>query len=217
MKKILLALLLQILMLPTVQADVLDLYKGQELTDLEKDLMKYENSIMAGRDPKTGLWKPHKSIEGGADTQAFGDKLYKGKYPEEELRRRFGGINDQEALETLRNNIVEARMKRDRTMKKYEVNPDNLTDLQKRALTEMAFQLKGFENYDDTMSAVKESDYEKLRQLYQSGTWGQSKRGQDVLGRLVDPSNKLEKVERKPQSEERYKALKNLIGEGSGK
>ncbi len=44
--------------------------------DVPRDVIKeFENPNRVGRDPTTGLWLPHPSIEGGTDTLGYGHKL----------------------------------------------------------------------------------------------------------------------------------------------
>lgn len=44
-----------------------------------KYIMSAENGIKSGFDKKTGLWHPHKSVEGGTQTIAYGHKLLPGE------------------------------------------------------------------------------------------------------------------------------------------
>jgi hypothetical protein len=61
-------------------------------------LKAFENTIKAGYNKKLKKWFPHKSLEGGSDTIAYGHKIQKG----EDFSK---GITDDEALQLLDKDI----------------------------------------------------------------------------------------------------------------
>ena len=68
--------------------------------DAARRIMAVENSkasASGGWDAKTGRWYPHKSIEGGADTIAYGIKLSNGT-PEAALALKQGYLTDEQAV-----------------------------------------------------------------------------------------------------------------------
>lgn len=68
--------------------------------DAARRIMAVENSkasASGGWDQKTGRWYPHKSIEGGADTIAYGIKLSNGT-PEAALALKQGYLTDEQAV-----------------------------------------------------------------------------------------------------------------------
>ena len=68
--------------------------------DAAKRIMAVENSkasASGGWDAKTSRWYPHKSIEGGADTIAYGIKLSNGT-PEAALALKQGYLTDEQAV-----------------------------------------------------------------------------------------------------------------------
>ena len=69
--------------------------------DAARRIMAVENSkasASGGWDAKTGRWYPHKSIEGGADTIAYGIKLSNGT-PEAALALKQGYLTDEQAAQ----------------------------------------------------------------------------------------------------------------------
>jgi len=91
----------------------------EELKAIEKDTQKHirhearensfihalarvENSVRKGWDDTQGLWFPHKSLEGGADTIAYGHKLH--------TRETFArGITEFEAFKLFHDDLDWAR------------------------------------------------------------------------------------------------------------
>lgn len=74
-----------------------------------EEIKREENSIRLGYDKDTKRWKPHKSLEGGEDTLAYGTKLNKGKFSDEDIKRFYKeGISEEEAIK-----LSSDRMKKD--------------------------------------------------------------------------------------------------------
>lgn len=83
-------------------------YVGDEL-DSQMDILKeLENSIGAGKNEEDGKWYPHKSVEGGNPTVAYGHKI-----TDEELEAGTydDGLTEEEAIELLKVDIDDANRK----------------------------------------------------------------------------------------------------------
>lgn len=172
--------------LPEVQEqEAQDLASKQELMER---LKKYENSIQKGLDPVTGRYFPHKSIEGGRDTLAFGDKLLEGKYSPEELDRFYKyGMTQEEADEALMRNIREAEQGAERIMTSKGIQ--GLDPVQKEALTEMVFQMgvTGTKGFPAMLEALKMKDYNRAYKEALDSKWAREdspQRAKEVATRL---------------------------------
>ena len=83
-------------------------YVGDEL-DSQMDILKeLENSVGAGKDEKDGKWYPHKSVEGGNKTIAYGHKI---SNEERDAGTFDNGLTEEEAIELLKKDIDEANRK----------------------------------------------------------------------------------------------------------
>ena len=77
--------------------------KAIELIKQFENNPSFKNS---GYDKETKRWKPHKSIEGGEDTLAYGTKLYKGRFPEETLNKFYNeGIDEENATKLVKSEV----------------------------------------------------------------------------------------------------------------
>jgi GH24 family phage-related lysozyme (muramidase) len=74
--------------------------------ELIKKLENNQSFKNSGFDKKTNRWKPHKSIEGGEDTLAYGTKLFKGRIPEDRLSQIYKeGISEEEATGLVKEDV----------------------------------------------------------------------------------------------------------------
>ena len=172
--------------LPEVQEqEAQDLSSKQ---DLMERLKKYENSIQKGLDPVTGRYFPHRSIEGGKDTLAFGDKLLEGKYSPEELDNFYKyGMTKEQADDALMRNIREAEQGAERIMASKGIQ--GLDPVQKEALTEMVFQMgvSGTKGFPGMLKALQMKDYNKAYQEALDSKWAREdspQRAREVASRL---------------------------------
>ena len=95
-------------------------------------IKKVENGVKAGY--KNGIWHPHKSVEGGTDTIAYGHKLHSGD--------NFSkGITDEEATKLLIKDILKASDTAKHIVNKnYGVGTyESLPDENKEMLVDYAF------------------------------------------------------------------------------
>lgn len=165
---------------------------AQEL-DLKSRIKQYENPFKEGYDAKTGRWMPHKSPEGGAPTIAYGDKLFKGKYSPEEVRRIMTqGMTDEEVEQALDRNLQNARMQALDIIKEKQLN--DLSPQQEEALTEMVFQMgkKGVKGFPKMLEALRQGDVDSAYNQALDSLWAKQtpQRAREVAERLKFPKVK---------------------------
>lgn len=100
------------------------LTEGSALTDdFLKRIMQWENSIKAGWNDKKQRWFPHKSVEGGNPTIAYGHKV-----TDQDIRsNRFkNGLTQSEAIEILKNDLFAASKKAASLIDLYQTLPVNV-------------------------------------------------------------------------------------------
>lgn len=128
--------------------------------ELVNRIKQYENSIKKGYDPETDTWKPHQSIEGGAPTLAYGDKLLPNKYDMNTLKRVMSqGISSEEADRMLIENIKKSQEGAKELMRMHGI--EGLDPVQQEALAEMVFQMgkKGTSDFKNMMNSLKNKDF----------------------------------------------------------
>ena len=124
-----------------------------EMHNYLERLRRFENDSRTGRDPKTGLWAPHDSLEGGTKTIGYGSKLSADELPE-------GMLLDDAEIEEL---FVKDAFNNKFTNRGYDW--DKLTDSDKIILTEIQYNTG---NSGMTESAIKHlgaQDYHSLEEL----------------------------------------------------
>ena len=92
---------------------------GELISKAAAVIKKFENSkdySRGGYDRQKKLWFPHKSLEGGSDTIAYGHKLQKG----EDFSK---GITDEEALRLLEKDINRKILDAKRLIKNFDSMP----------------------------------------------------------------------------------------------
>lgn len=131
--------------------------------DFLKFMMSAENAAQNGRDPKTGLWKPHVSPEGGLETIGYGHKLHNWlevkKYIEKPL-------SDKEIIKLLQNDLIEANKKVHKYIGGYYRAKIMLNQKQEEMLTEFAFNLGGLEKFPKFVEAVLRNDINTMRREF---------------------------------------------------
>lgn len=111
---------------PETEQDIseAEVRKPQIDKDFEASLQAVENAEQVGRDPQSGVWVPHASIEGGNPTIGFGHKV-----TDAELKSgRFdGGISDADVQRLFREDLNKAKLEAsqnvpnwDKLEKKYQ-------------------------------------------------------------------------------------------------
>jgi len=127
-------------------------YVGDEL-DSQMDIIKeLENSIGAGKNEKDGKWYPHKSVEGGNPTIAYGHKI---KDEELEAGTYDNGLTEEEAIELLKVDIDDANRKVRDKIEDFDSFPFYL----KMELVNSAY--RGLiQGSPDTLTLINEGDFE---------------------------------------------------------
>jgi len=104
--------------------------KLRRAVDIIKKFENSKNYPRGGWDNESKVWRPHPSIEGGADTLAYGMKLDPDLYSEDELERFYEeGISDEEAtrmVEDYANDKIKTINKSLGVDLKKELNPKQL-------------------------------------------------------------------------------------------
>jgi GH24 family phage-related lysozyme (muramidase) len=165
---------------------------GENLS-LKDRIKQYENPFKEGYDPKTGLWTPHASPEGGAPTVAWGDKLLKGKYAPEVVQKiTTKGITDQEADQMLEANINKAKQDALDIIRQKGIA--DLSPQQQEALTEMVFQMgrSGVSKFNNMLDSLKYGDYDRAYDEALDSLWAKQtpQRAKEVAERLKFPKVK---------------------------
>jgi GH24 family phage-related lysozyme (muramidase) len=144
----------------------------------EQVLMSYENSKdnpKGGYDKAQGRWYPHRSLEGGSDTIAYGHKLL----PGEDFSK---GITDEEAVTLLRQDIA----KREVAIRKALPTYDSLPQYVKNGIISAWYRGDlGPKATPKTMALMKAGDWSQAATEYlnsrdfKTGFAGVKKRMQD--------------------------------------
>lgn len=156
--------------------------------DLLNRIKQYENSIKKGYNPETDMWMPHESLEGGAPTIAYGDKLHTGKYTPQQTRKILEmGITGEQADQALKRNIFKAQQDAQDIMERKGIK--NLDPVQKEALTEMVFQMgkKGVLDFPNMIKALQRGDLNNAYVEALDSEWARQdspQRAKDVAKRL---------------------------------
>lgn len=121
-----------------------------------------ENGIKKGFDSKTNLWYPHKSVEGGMPTIAYGHKIKNNH----ELKTYKKGINDATASKLLQHDLTIANKQvHDYIHKKYKVKLPALDPKQEQILTDFAYN-GVLEKFPKFVDAVLKNDEAKMKSEY---------------------------------------------------
>lgn len=121
-----------------------------------------ENGAKKGFDTKTNMWYPHKSVEGGLPTIAYGHKI-KNKH---ELKILKKGISDSTAQTLLHQDLEKAKKNVNSYIQRvYKVNLI-LTPKQEQMLIDFAFNLGGLDQFPKFTDAVLRDDVEKMKKEY---------------------------------------------------
>lgn len=100
------------------------LTEGSALTGvfLQK-VQQWENGIRAGWNSKKKLWFPHRSVEGGTDTIAYGHKLTQ---TDINTGRFANGITEEQAIQLLKTDLYAASKIAKKLVPEYSTLPDNV-------------------------------------------------------------------------------------------
>lgn len=124
-------------------------------------LKNVENSVKSGY--KNGKWYPHKSVEGGSDTIAYGHKLKKGE-------NFSSGLTDSEADDLLKKDMEIARQTIRREIKKYGVSM--LSPEKEEMLIDFSFNLGTIHKFPKFVGAIVKDDWGTAKEEYKRYTGG---------------------------------------------
>ena len=138
---------------------------------LSNDFINYmklvENGVKKGFDSKKNVWYPHKSVEGGLPTIAYGHKIKN----DHELKSFSNGIRDEDALKLLSYDLsIANKHVHEYITRMYKVNLI-LTPKQEQMLTDFAYN-GVLEKFPKFVDAVLKNDVSKMRSEYKRFSGG---------------------------------------------
>jgi GH24 family phage-related lysozyme (muramidase) len=150
-------------------------------SDFLKFVMNVENAELKGRDPKTKIWHPHSSPEGGSETVGYGHKLKNGPNVQ-----KHTNLSDKDVVKLLRDDLVEANKKVHQYVEKVYGIKILLNQKQEEMLTEFVFNLGGLDKFPKFTEAVLKNDMPTMRKEYK-----RFYRGKDQKPIELERRNKL--------------------------
>lgn len=159
-------------------------YVGEELDSQMEILKELENSIGAGKNEKDDKWYPHKSVEGGNPTVAYGHKI-----TDEELKAGTydDGLTEEEAIELLKVDIDDANRKVRAKIEDFDSFPFYL----KMELVNSAY--RGLiQDSPDTLDFINEGNFEAAADEFTNNVpaYNESKGIKKRMDRVVDALRK---------------------------
>ena len=138
------------------------------------DYMKFvENGIRSGYDKNKKLWFPHKSVEGGLDTIAYGHKLKKGE-------NFSSGITERDAIKLLLSDLRTAESVSKRDIKSIYTSAkkdgklkssarfdyDQLSVKEKQMCLDFAYNLGSLRKFPTFFTALLNKDIDTMKREY---------------------------------------------------
>jgi GH24 family phage-related lysozyme (muramidase) len=130
-------------------------------SDFLKFVMNVENAELKGRDPKTKIWHPHSSPEGGSETVGYGHKLKNGPNVQ-----KHTNLSDKDVVKLLRDDLVEANKKVHQYVEKVYGAKILLNQKQEEMLTEFAFNLGGLDKFPKFVDGVLRNDMNIMKKEF---------------------------------------------------
>ena len=157
------------------------LAQNQLISQFRNYLKTVENSVMRGWNPKTKRWMPHKSVEPGTKTLAYGHKFDDAKEQADWYKANPNGITMDQAEQLLtkdiNEHIVRAQKHVDRRFGKGTWNKLPLES--QLMLTDYEFNV-GLRKFPTFTKAVVFNDWDTAKKEYKRYT------GKKELGRNVE-------------------------------
>jgi hypothetical protein len=196
------------------------------IKDAARRIMAVENSkanANGGWDAKTGRWYPHKSVEGGADTIAYGIKLSNGT-PEAALALKQGYLTDEQAasaVDTLARKYYDAA-KRVYDKKYGEGEWDKLSDKSQSILVDYSYN-PGLAKFPSLMEGFHSGNMDLIRKNYKRYVNGKELGRNKVLLEEIDTLGnqysifraKGGKIHIKPENRGKFTALLKRTGKSA--
>ena len=133
------------------------------------DYLKYvENGNKTGYDKEKKLWFPHKSVEGGNDTIAYGHKIQNGE-------DFSGGITDSQAEALLKKDIEKARMQINKELKGTKLTPK-----QEEMFIDFVFNMGTLKKFPKFVQATLKNDESGMNDQYKRFAGGKELKGRNM-------------------------------------
>ena len=156
------------------------LAQNQLISQFRNYLKTVENSVMRGWNPKTKRWMPHKSVEPGTKTLAYGHKFDDAKEQADWYRANPNGITMDQAEQLLTNDINEHILRaQNHVDRRFGKGTWNKLPLESQLmLTDYEFNV-GLRKFPTFTKAVVFNDWDTAKKEYKRYT------GKKELGRNV--------------------------------
>jgi len=133
------------------------------------DYLKYvENSNKVGYDAKKKLWFPHKSVEGGSDTIAYGHKIQSGE-------DFSGGLTDSQAEDLLKKDIEKAKIQINKELKGTKLTPK-----QEEMFIDFVFNMGTLKKFPKFVQATLKNDESGINTQYKRFAGGKELKGRNM-------------------------------------
>lgn len=133
------------------------------------DYLKYvENSNKVGYDVKKKLWFPHKSVEGGSDTIAYGHKIQSGE-------DFSGGLTDSQAEDLLKKDIEKAKIQINKELKGTKLTPK-----QEEMFIDFVFNMGTLKKFPKFVEATLKNDESGMNDQYKRFAGGKELKGRNM-------------------------------------
>ena len=133
------------------------------------DYLKYvENSNKVGYDAKKKLWFPHKSVEGGSDTIAYGHKIQSGE-------DFSGGLTDSQAEDLLKKDIEKAKIQINKELKGTKLTPK-----QEEMFIDFVFNMGTLKKFPKFVQATLKNDESGINTEYKRFAGGKELKGRNM-------------------------------------
>jgi len=146
-----------------------EVVKNEHISDTFIEYIKsVENNNKTGFDVRSKRWMPHRSIEGGSDTIAYGHKIQKNE------SYLMLGITDEEAVTLLKTDINKARNKAKMEVdNKYGTGTFDALEIKyQEMLIDFAFNLGGLRKFPNLTNGIISNNHHVIRteyKLYNAG------------------------------------------------
>jgi GH24 family phage-related lysozyme (muramidase) len=133
------------------------------------DYLKYvENSNKVGYDVKKKLWFPHKSVEGGSDTIAYGHKIQSGE-------DFSGGLTDSQAEDLLKKDIEKAKIQINKELKGTKLTPK-----QEEMFIDFVFNMGTLKKFPKFVQSTLKNDESGMNAQYKRFAGGKELKGRNM-------------------------------------
>jgi GH24 family phage-related lysozyme (muramidase) len=133
------------------------------------DYLKYvENGNKVGYDKNKKLWFPHKSVEGGSDTIAYGHKIQSGE-------DFSAGITDAQAEDLFKKDIQKAKSQINKELKGIKLTPK-----QEEMFIDFVFNMGTLKKFPKFTEFALKNDLEGMKDQYKRYSGGKELKGRNT-------------------------------------